>query len=380
MKNEVLIIGADHYNTLWLVRSLGMAHFSPICIIVGEKDYSFVGASKYSKDCYIVHSYSDVLDLLMVMHYGYNIPIIASGDEAAAFLDEHYEDLSNKFVLHDCNGKGGQILYWMDKKKMLEQASASGLVIPFTKTFQLDGSESFCNIPFPCLIKPEISALASKKNFRVCNTIEELEKCCAEIKGDCLNVVLQEYIRPQYEYLVYGVRTKQNETIIPGGLRKIHTCSDTSSLGMMSYACCSEFIPSQLGNFDNIKNFLKALDYHGIFSIEFMITDEKAYFLEINLRNDGTVYCTTQAGVNIPALWAMSAIGRDITKFPHSYKRRKTYCINETNYVKYTLCQQSLMNSISEIKKTKSFSLIKWDDMKPVLAKALPSFFAFRNM
>lgn len=373
-----IVIGADHYNTLWIVRSLGMAHLSPVGIIISDKTKSFVGASKYCKDCYVASSYNEAFVLMQSLKTMVKLPVIASGDEAAAFLDKHYNELSSKFILHDCQHKGGQILYWMDKERMLKQASVSGLTIPFTKTLRLDGNELFDDIPFPCLIKPEISALASKKNFRICNAIEELKIAVSEIKDDCKNVVVQEYISPRYEYLVYGVRTKQNEIIIPGGLRKIHTCSDTNNLGMMAYAYCSEFIPSQLGDFDHIKRFLNTLDYHGVFSIEFMITDDKAYFLEINLRNDGTLYCTTQAGVNIPALWAMSATGRRIAEMPRSYKRKRTFCMNETNYVKYTLRQQSLIKSISEILKTKAFSLIKWNDMRPVLAKVLPSMFAFR--
>lgn len=111
-----------------------------------------------------------------------------------------------------------------------------------------------------------------------------------------------------------------------------------------------------------------------------MITEDKAYFLEINLRNDGTVYCTTQAGVNIPALWVMSTKGNNISNIAHSYKRKHTYCMNEINYMKYTLRRQSFIKSVSEILKTKAFSLIKLDDMKPVLAKLLPSIFAVKKV
>lgn len=369
---EVLVVGADHYNTLWLVRSLGMASMNPICIIVSNKTRSFVGTSKFCRKCYIVPSYDEAFSLMLSLKIKNKLPVIASGDEAGAFLDEHYDELSDKYILHDCQQRGGKILYWMDKKRMLRQASDLGLCIPFTKVLQLDDSESLEGIPFPCLIKPEISALASKKNFRICNTKEELKVAILAIKDVCRKVIVQEYVHARYEYLIYGVRTKQNRIIIPGGLRKIHTCSTNSNLGMMTYACCSEFIPPQLGNFDKIKRFLNVLDYHGIFSIEFMIADDKAYFLEINLRNDGTVYCTTQAGVNIPAFWAMSAADNICINMPYSYKREKTFCMNEINYIKYTFFQQSIFKSFSEILKTKAFSLIKLDDMRPVVAKFLP--------
>lgn len=380
-KIDSIVIGADHFNTLWLVRSLGMAHLSPVCIIIGKKASSFVGASRYCKDCYIVSSFDEALVLMQsTIKSKDKLPVIASGDESAAFLDENFEVLSHKYILHECNNKGGLILHWMDKGHMLQQALASGLTIPYTRTFSLEDDLQFNGITYPCLLKPEMSAVASKKNFRICRSAEELKASILDIKANCKNVLLQEYIRPKYEYLVYGVRTPNGDIIIPGGLRKIHTCSDTSNMGMMSFAYCSEYIPSQLGGFNNIKIFLDKLDYHGVFSMEFMITEDKAYFLEINLRNDGTIYCTTQAGVNIPALWVMSAKGKDISKMPHSYKREQTYCMNEINYIKYTLRRQSFIKSVSEILKTKAFSLIKLNDMKPVLAKLLPSIFAVKKV
>lgn len=376
---DALVIGADHYNTLWLVRSLGMAHLHPVCVVMSEKTTSFVGASKYCEKCYIVSSYEKALNIMMSLKVKHRLPVIASGDEAAAFLDKHYDELSKKYILHNCSNKGGQILHWMDKGYMLQQASASGFTIPFTKTLKLDERLYLNDIPFPCLIKPEVSALASKKNFRICNTIGDLQMAISEIKSQCTCVVVQEYIRPQYEYLVYGVRTMQNEIIISGGLRKIHTCSDTSNMGMMSYAYSSSDVPLQLGTFSTIKNFLSDLDYHGVFSVEFMITENKAYFLEINLRNDGTIYCTTQSGVNIPALWAMSAKSKNISNMPRSFKRKRTYGMNEINYIKYTLRHQSCVKSISEIFVTRAFSLIKWNDMKPLFAKVMPSLFAYKQ-
>lgn len=383
-KIEAIVIGADHYNTLWLVRSLGMSHFSTMCIIVSDKKYSFVGASKFCKYCCLVDSYKEALNTMMSIKIVNRIPVIASGDEAAAIVDEHYDELSEKYILHDCGGKGGNILHWMDKKRMLHQASESGLLIPFSKTLHLVETDTLDtntldNVPFPCIIKPEISALASKKNFRICENAEELTVSIKEIKESCTDVVLQEYIKPQYEYLVYGVRTLNNEIVIPGGLRKIHVCSDINNMGMMSYSCYSEFIPPQLVDFKAIENFLVSIDYHGLFSVEFMITGERAYFLEINMRNDGTAYCTTQAGINIPAIWVASAYGICGKNLSRTYKRKETFCMNEVNYLKYTLCHQSLVKTILEILKTRAFSMIKLDDMKPVMGKILPSIFADRD-
>ena len=110
-----------------------------------------------------------------------------------------------------------------------------------------------------------------------------------------------------------------------------------------------------------------------------MITKDNAYFLEINLRNDGTVYCTTQAGVNMPALWAASVYGLDSSDMSRTFKRDRTYGMNETNYVKYTLHSQSIIKTVCELSKVKAFSLIKWNDMKPIAAKIMSSLFAYNT-
>lgn len=57
------------------------------------------------------------------------------------------------------------------------------------------------------------------------------------------------------------------------------------------------------------------------------------------------------------------------------FKREITYGMNEINYIKYTLRRQSFIKSVSEILKTKAFSLIKLNDMKPVLAKIVAFYF-----
>lgn len=380
MNRPVIAIGADHYNTLWIIRSIGMAGFHAVAVILNGLGRSFVGASHYCKECYIVKDETSAVDLLLSLNFKERVPIIASGDPAAMLLDGNFKTLSSKYILHCCGAGGGNLAGWMDKSRMLNAARDCGLTIPFSRALDLSVPVTFEDIPYPCLIKPEVSAYASKNNFRVCHNQIELENAIIDVKDVCDRVILQEFVQKDYEYLIYGVRTLEGEIILPGGLRKIHTCESVHNMGMASYAYCTKSIPRQLVDFNHIRIFLHKLDYHGVFSVEFMITKDKAYFLEINLRNDGTVYYTTKAGVNIPALWAASAYGMDISKMPQTFKRLRTYGMNEANYVKYTLRSQSLFKSIKEILKVRAFSLIKFNDMKPVFARLVPILFAFRQM
>lgn len=368
--NRVIVIGTDHYNTLWLIRSLGMEGLYVTTIIINpESNKSFACKSRYCKESYIVRDFDEMIRLLCNFSFNYKVPVFANGDAGAVALDESYDLLSKKYILHHCNHKQGDIKYWMDKSNMLSLAKKVGIKTPFSLSVDLSRDPlNFKLIPFPCLIKPKVSASSSKNSFRVCNDVEQLKQAVKEIREDCAKVLIQEYVIRDYEYLVYGVSTS-SEIILPGGLIKVHTCKDTMNLGMASYAYLSDEIPKQIVNFDSVKSFIREMGYYGLFSIEFMITKDNAYFLEVNLRNDGTCYFTTQAGVNIPALWAFNSLGKDASNLRKSLVRSRTYGMNEINYIKYTLKSQSIVTSLKEILCARAFSLCKWNDMRPVFAK-----------
>lgn len=373
---KAIVTGSDHYNTLWLVRSLGMASFDVIVIIIkANSSNSFVKKSKYCKKAYIVNDTEEMIDVLLNLSFEQKIAVFASSDSAAEAIDCSLNKLSKKYFLHNCCNIQGNLKYWMDKQNMLSYAKECGILVPYSKTYDLTNNTiDYDNIPYPCLLKPEISAEGSKNVFRICRNITELKNAINTIRKSCNKIILQEFIYSEYEYLIYGVSTT-NEIIFPGGLRKIHCCSDTKNLGMASYAYLSSEIPHQLGNFDKIKQFINGIGYHGLFSVEFMISNNKAYFLEINLRNDGTCFITTKSGVNLPAIWAADINGMDISNFNKEIKYQRTYGINEANYIKYTLLNQSLIKSIGEIKKARAFSLILWDDMMPVIMKVIYSIY-----
>lgn len=370
MNNKLLVIGTDHYNTLWLVRSLGMAGLKPFVIIHSSHLKSFVSKSVYCNGYTIIRDKEDIIRFLIEQTCEAKKIIFTSSDELAKLLDQNYNILSNKYFIQNCNRQQGSLSYWMDKNNMVGKATDCGLITPKTLSLSTYGNCDVSLVAYPCLVKPELSAEASKNNFRICNNETDLNRAIQGIKNKCSRILVQEYIKPEYEYLIYGVST-DTEICIPGGLKKIHTCSSLNNLGMMSFACLSNEIPKQIGDFERIKKFVRAIGYKGLFSVEFLITKEKAYFLEINLRNDGTCYITTQAGVNMPAIWAYSCIGKDSSNLSRLFKRRNTYGMNEVNYFKYTFKFKYLIQCFKEIFSVNAFSLIKKNDMKPVAYKLL---------
>lgn len=368
MKNKIIVIGPDHYNTLWLVRSLGMAGMEPTVIIHSSNNKSFVSKSRYCDDYIIIKNKERILQYLIDLKIEEKAILFTTSDVLAELLDKNYNILSIKYIIQCCNSRQGDLSYWMDKNNMLMKASDCGLTIPKSYSLSTKEKNDLPAINFPCLIKPELSAEASKDNFRLCTNMQELDTAIQEVKNNCSKILVQEYIKAEYEYLLYGVST-DSEICIPGGLRKIHTCSSTNNLGMMSFACLSEVKPSQIDSFDKIKNFIRSIGYKGLFSVEFIITKDKAYFIEVNLRNDGTCYVTTQAGINMPAIWAYSCMGKDSSELSRTFKRKYTYGMNEINYLRYTFKLKYFIRCLKEISRVKAFSLIKINDMKPVVYK-----------
>lgn len=371
--SDVLTVGYDHYNTLWLVRALGMAGFQPSCIIVGSKN-SFVGKSRWCKKCVCIADTSSLLEELESTTFTQKTVLIAAADDIAELIDKNYNRLSAKYFLCNCFDVEGQVSFWMDKRIQLQQASKAGLVIPVGQTIDLTVPYSITEIKYPVIVRPEVSSETSKEAFRVCKNESEFNIAIDEIKRFCKRIIIQEFINHQNELLLYGVRVG-DEVIIPGAFFKEQTCPESKNLGMHIYGYISENILNKYNLLERVKNLMKDIGYQGVFSIEFILSNEVPYFLEINLRNDGTSYLTTQAGVNIPAIWAAFCYGYDLTVYPKSLIREKTYCLNEINYFRYAFTKNSLLKTLKIILRTRAFSLMKMNDPFPFVYKIIYNIF-----
>ena len=327
--------------------------------------------SKYIKEFRLFETYEQLYDYLcsgtnLKMH----IPVFTTSDEGAEFLDLHYNELSKNYLLNNCAHKQGGISYWMNKEIMLAKAQECGLRIPKgfiikTKASEKDLLQDFV---FPCIIKPHKSSEAGKTNFRICGDLQQLKEALLEVSNVCDQTIVQEYINRDYEFLMMGMRSSRTgKIVLPGGLHKLRVCQHTKSLGMFAYAYTTPVIEPSI-EVDALKRFLETIDYDGIFSVEFMISKDKAYFLEINLRNDGTQFCFEGAGVNLPLLWIKSARGEGISI--HQQSLEMEYCMVEINYVK-NMNWRHPITALKEWKNTKLFALNDKNDRKPALYKII---------
>lgn len=371
---KVIVVGNNHHNTLGLVRSLGRGGFYVICLVVDKGiKHSFVAKSKYIKVFRLFSSFEMVMDYLKTQQMDFRVPIFSTSDEVAEFLDLHYEELSKNYLLNNCGHKQGCISHWMNKEIMLAKAQECGLRIPKglivkTKASEIDLLQDFV---FPCVIKPHKSSEAGKTNFRICRDFQQLKNALLEIANVCNQAIVQEYINRDYEFLMMGMRSSRTgEIVLPGGLHKLRVCKQTKSLGMLAYAYTTPDIEPSI-DVNALKRFLESIEYDGIFSVEFMIAQDKAYFLEINLRNDGTQFCFEGAGVNLPLLWVESERDEDISHLQQILDEK--YCMVEINYVK-NMNWTHPITAIKEWKNTQLFALTDKNDIRPALYKLIYAF------
>ena len=54
MMKEIIVIGADHHNTLGVLRSLGEKGINSILLLISENKKSYVAKSKYAKEVHFL--------------------------------------------------------------------------------------------------------------------------------------------------------------------------------------------------------------------------------------------------------------------------------------------------------------------------------------
>ena len=153
INSSVIVIGADHYNTLWLIRSLGECNISPYLIIFEKIRNSFVCHSKYVNKSVFVSNEAELLSTLLNNASSEKRLILSSSDLVTSILDSNYEILrSNNYILSNIENKGCGMAYWMNKDNILETARWVGFNTPRSKSVNIvEGRIEESAVSYPCL-------------------------------------------------------------------------------------------------------------------------------------------------------------------------------------------------------------------------------------
>ncbi len=371
MKLKTAVIGNDHYNTLNVVRALGREGIEVYLFVVSPTDRNFVRKSRYIKKSYTIKDEGNIENALisayMEIGNGERIPLIATCDSVAAAVDSHLDTLSRHYILPSVAERQGALVTEMDKDRQLRHAAKAGFDVP--QSVSLGLPEDIGRIKevksYPCLIKPETSFEASKKEFRICRDQKELGNALRELTSKVKRVLVQQFIPNDEVILIAGVRTNEGKHYIFGEVNKLKHSDDPENLGLN---CLGVLLPdSPLAKL--CERYTDEIDYRGCYSIEVLRTREAGkperhsdYFLEINLRTDGLLYFYNRARINYPALWVKSCYGLDPVPEPVG---KKIYGMTEFNYLRNYMGPSSLKDFL----RADTFSIFSLSDLKPFIYK-----------
>ena len=300
--HQFIVFGAEHYNPLTVIRTLGIRGIYPNFIAVKNKS-RVSSKSKYVHKNHYVETIEEGYSVLL-KEYGYSQRykpfLIVTDDDIQSYLDLKYDELKDQFIFFQA-GKSGRVTEFMDKKNILDLAKKHGLKI--LPTFVTEHGEVPKNLPYPILTKsisPNIGGW--KSDVHICNSADDLKKAYEHILSP--KVVIQPYLEKKNEDCIDGFSIDKGKQIfapmaatynylLPGyysPYMTFHSFDDKA----MKKSCI---------------NMLTEVGFEGIFSIEFLIDKEdNFYFTEINFRNSPWNYAAALLDMPIPILWAKAML------------------------------------------------------------------------
>lgn len=300
LKNHLCIVfGIEHYTALGIVRSLGREGILPELIAVKGKS-TVVSSSKYISKVHYVNSIEEGYDVLLKEYGGFtninNLPVVyCSDDKTMGYLDLHYDEIKNRFIMFNAH-KQGRITEYMDKFKILECAKKNGLNILETRLCK--NGEILEGIEYPIITKsisPNVGGW--KSDVHICSSEQDLREAYKDIKAD--TVLIQKYIEKKNELCLDGFSTNKGKRLFIS----IATIYNYLIKGYYSpYMTVKNFDNEQV--YESLKGMFSDIGFDGVFSVEFLIDEnDNLYFSEINFRVSTWSWASTIAGMNLPYLW-----------------------------------------------------------------------------
>lgn len=322
IKHKVIIWGADDFNTLGLLRQLSRPGIELFFLIKGKLSYA--SKSRYCQNSYQTNNIEEGAEYLLAnfTEEKYKPIIITSSDSIITFIDKHRAELSLHFILPGTT-KSGLIEKYIDKVAMTNLAKEHHFLCPYSQSIKWNSDIS--RIEFPCIIKPSHEQPGQYNEFKVhiCKNDTELRRILKYVRHNS-EFILQQYIEKEFDLLIYGARLLSGDTILAGAMIR----DRYSDSGSASHGYITNKIPVS-ANIDGINSFLESIDYYGPFSFEYGLVGDKAYFFEVNLRNDGTSHYFYQAGANIPLAYVYSCANKDYHSISTKVRSTLQYFIDE---------------------------------------------------
>ena len=361
-KNQVIVLGNDHVNTLGVIRAFGENNINVILFIVSDTKFIAVNKSKYVEKYYICNNEETAIKEIIKLYSNELLKpvIIPCSDKAAYEIDMNYNKLNGKFIISNINNTQGEIVKYMDKYEQYKIAKENNINIAKSLIIDLPFDNKI-SLKFPVILKPIISVNGQKVDITICENKESFNNVLKKFyQNNYTKVLVQEYLDYDCEYDIVGFSFKENISM-PICCKKIRIWPKKKGSTTFGEIRPINNINSML---EQIKTFINKINYSGIFDIEVFKVGDNFYFNEINFRNSRIAYAYGES--NICYYWYLSNINNKFINAPKI----------EENY--YFICEQTDMHNVLEKrislkqylndkKKAKIKLLSNKNDIKPAI-------------
>lgn len=365
--NNIVVLGNDHTNTLGLIQSLGGLGYSVYAAVWGLKT-GIVKSSKYLKD--LITGSSPENCIQAIYHRFKNETektiILCACDGAAIELERNKDLLQEKFLFEYTCGTYS-ISQLQEKNLQVKLALEAGFNTP--SSIEITDPEQIPLLPpfkGPYIYKALKSVEGDKGDLTICKDWDELVEKAKITLAKTPRILVQQYINRDFEISILGCSLSNGDCIIPAIENKLTLFPQNVGLECLAYV--DELKDPIIIN--PIKQLLTNIGYIGLFSVEMMHckSDNKYYFTEINLRNDGANSFIRKYGVNLPLIHVNDLNNNLTDKIIGTNVLNPGFYIWEIHHFYSMLHHEiSFFKWLREICKAKSFLVCDKHDIQPFI-------------
>mgnify|MGYP003571379902 CR=1 FL=1 len=330
MKPTIIVIGSSDVIKLGLIRSFGESGYKIISIhAVGTNKFKMKPLdyySKYIRNYYFVKT-TNLIDLLIDKCTDeVQKPILLPlSDNIVYLIDQSLSKLSKFFVIPSINGQEGGITRLMNKILQKKIATEVGLNVP--KTWEIPFVDGTFIIPkdieYPCFVKGAISYKSKKKYQKKCNNSQELNdllSLCKQVRE--YDLCVEEYLDIDKEVGIMAISSITG-CVTPTIVNLLDMGKgSTNGVSMRGEICSMDNLPELT---KAISSFLAKLCFTGICNLDFIESEGKIYFVEVNFRYAAYGYAIFKSGVSLPEMIVNSLHGNAFGQSGMMSDRHKTY-------------------------------------------------------
>lgn len=311
MNQKVIILGSNYSSLLGMIRCAGIAGHEVIVIksYTNEKcKYKDIDSkSKYvSRYLFIKDADRKGLTDLLIEEFANISPkpiLIPIMDDMLMSIDLYYDKLKQYFHLPNIDNKAGNIIQLMNKSFQKELAFKKGLKI--AKEWIIEITNKKFSIPidieYPCFTKAQTSVYGGKTFMQKNNNKEELEILLNEVseRWNTCTVLVEEFIKIEKEYATVGLCIN-DRVYLPEVIElKEQGAGVHKGVCMQGRVYPFSEYPELEKSFTN---FIKGMNFIGLFDIDFYYANGEYYFNELNLRSGASNFALMSQNINLPKI------------------------------------------------------------------------------